>query len=138
MFQFAPRLDAFARSKQSVKLHCVLLLLKTAPTVELVVGVKVQVVVLLTQAPVNPPKVEPEAGVAVSVTDVPLGKLAEQLAPQLIPEGLETTVPLPVPDGATVTVLDPPVLVFPVMQFSNCCRAVSRRLANPEGSGVLG
>ena len=81
--------------------------MKTALTVEFAVGVKVQIVELLTQAPLKPPKVDPELGVAVRVTEVPLGKLVEQVAPQLMPAGLETTVPLPVPEGATVTVLVP-------------------------------
>src|SRR5215470_1478693 len=105
VFQFAPRVEELARSKQSVKLHVgVPLVLKTALTVESAVGVKVQVVVLLTQAPLKPAKVEPALAVAVRVMGLPLGKLAEHVAPQLIPAGLEVTVPLPVPEGATVTV----------------------------------
>ena len=56
------------------------------------------------QAPDQPAKVEPAAGVAVRVTGVPLLKLDEQTAPQLIPAGLLVTVPLPVP--ALVTVSD--------------------------------
>src|SRR5439155_1528737 len=47
--------------------------------------------------PAQPVKVEPAAAVAVSVTAVPLAKLAEQVAPQLIPAGELVTVPLPVP-----------------------------------------
>src|SRR5438046_6701741 len=47
--------------------------------------------------PLQPVKVEPAAGVAVSVTAVPLVKLAEQVTPQLIPTGALVTVPLPVP-----------------------------------------
>jgi hypothetical protein len=46
-------------------------------------------------APPQPLKLEPLAGVAVSVTALPLAKLAEQVLPQLIPAGLELTVPLP-------------------------------------------
>src|SRR5436309_2706383 len=53
--------------------------------------------------PVQPPKVEPAAGVAVSVTAVPLVKLAEQVAPQVIPAGELVTVPLPVPTLLTVS-----------------------------------
>src|SRR5215471_3992114 len=49
------------------------------------------------QSPDHPPKVEPEAGVSVSVTEVPSLKDAEHVEPQLIPEGLEVTVPDPVP-----------------------------------------
>src|SRR5207244_3279543 len=52
--------------------------------------------------PVQPVKVEPAAAVAVSVTAVPLVKLAEQVAPQLMPAGALVTVPLPVPAGVTV------------------------------------
>src|SRR6266581_4777681 len=54
--------------------------------------------------PLQPVKVEPAAGAAVSVTAVPLVKLAEQVAPQLIPAGALVTVPLPVPAGVTVRV----------------------------------
>ena len=49
------------------------------------------------QAPDHPAKVDPEAGVAVSVTEVPLLKSAVQVAPQLIPEGALVMVPAPVP-----------------------------------------
>src|SRR3989441_2703522 len=52
--------------------------------------------------PVQPVKVEPAAGVAVSVTAVPLAKLAVQVAPQVMPAGELVTVPLPVPAGVTV------------------------------------
>jgi hypothetical protein len=47
----------------------------------------------------QPPKVDPVAGVAVSVTVVPKGKLAVQPLPevQFITAGLLTTVPLPKP-----------------------------------------
>ena len=55
------------------------------------------------QAPDQPANVEPEVAAAVSVTCVPLAKLALQVAPQLIPEGLLVTVPAPVPASATVS-----------------------------------
>ena len=138
VFQLVPNVDALARSKQSVKLHVDVEELKIAPTVEFEVGVKVQVVVLLTHAPVNPAKVDPAFGDAVSMTAVPPGKLAEHDDPQLIPDGLEVTVPLPVPEGATVTVFDGGGGVVPRMQLSSWVRAASMRSEKPDGSGVLG
>jgi hypothetical protein len=51
--------------------------------------------------PDHPAKVDPAAGAAVNVTTVPSVKLAEHVDPQLIPEGLEVTVPLPVPARVT-------------------------------------
>lgn len=53
------------------------------------------------QAPLQPTKTELAVGVAVRVTWVPASKVAEQVAPQLIPAGEEMTVPLPVPLFAT-------------------------------------
>src|SRR5882724_2381161 len=78
-------------------------------TVSVKVGVKVAVTVVAAETvtthdpvpehppPFQPLKVEPAAGVAVSVTAVPLVKLAEQVAPQSMPAGELVTVPLPVP-----------------------------------------
>jgi hypothetical protein len=51
--------------------------------------------------PVHPVRTEPEAAIAVSVTTVPLVYGSAQSAPQLIPAGLEVTVPTPLPDRAT-------------------------------------
>jgi hypothetical protein len=59
---------------------------------------------LQSELPLQPAKVEPLAGLAVSVTTCPLVKLALHVAPQLIPEGLEVTVPLPVPTLVAVKV----------------------------------
>lgn len=57
----------------------------------------VHVDVPLQAPPDHPANAEPDFGVAVRVTDVPVVILAEQVAPQLIPEGLLVTVPAPVP-----------------------------------------
>ena len=59
------------------------------------------------QAPPQPAKVEPESGVAVKLTTVPLAKLAEHVGPQEIPEGVLVTVPVPAPLLATVRVKGP-------------------------------
>ena len=55
-------------------------------------------------APPQPVNVELElpSGVAVSATWLLAGKLAAQLAPQLIPAGLLVTVPVPGPKRITV------------------------------------
>src|SRR5207245_3427385 len=71
--------------------------LKVAVTVVGAETVPVQAPVPEHPPPLQPLKVEPAAAVAVSVTAVPLVKLAEQVAPQLIPAGALVTVPLPVP-----------------------------------------
>jgi hypothetical protein len=55
------------------------------------------------QAPDQPAKAEPAVGAAVRVTVLPLAKLAEHVAPQLIPAGELLTVPLPVPALVTVS-----------------------------------
>ena len=59
--------------------------------------VTVQVVAAPPHAPVQPAKVEPAAGVAVRVTDVPLVKLAVQDAAQAMPDDADVTVPVPDP-----------------------------------------
>jgi hypothetical protein len=57
--------------------------------------VKLQAAVPL-QPPVQPLNVNPASGVAFKVTVAPAVKLERQLVPQLIPEGVLVTVPLPV------------------------------------------
>src|SRR5437773_4754507 len=76
---------------------------KVAVTVIAAESVIVHAPVPLQPPPLQPVKVEPAAAVAVNVTAVPLAKLAEQVAPQLIPTGALVTVPLPVPALLTVT-----------------------------------
>ena len=56
--------------------------------------------------PLQPAKAEPAAGVAVSVTAVPLLKPCEQVAPQARPTGALLTVPVPVPDLVTLSEKD--------------------------------
>jgi hypothetical protein len=76
---------------------------KVAVTVLSASMVTVQVPVPL-QAPLQPAKVEPVAGVGVKVTTAPLVKSAEHVGPQSIPDGLLVTVPCPEPVLFTVRV----------------------------------
>jgi hypothetical protein len=76
---------------------------KEADTETLEESVRVQVAEVPEHEPDHPEKVEPVAGVAVKVTDVPETRDAEQTEPQEMPPVLEVTVPEPVPDSATVT-----------------------------------
>ena len=54
------------------------------------------------QAPLQPANDEPLPAAALRINAAPLSKSAEQVAPQLIPDGALVTVP--VPDPALVTV----------------------------------
>jgi len=58
----------------------------------------------LQPPPLQPVNVEPVAGVAVSVTIVPLANGAEHVAPQVIPVGELDTDPEPLPAFDTVRV----------------------------------
>jgi hypothetical protein len=68
--------------------------------------VTVQGPVPVQPPPLQPKNVEPAAGVAVKVTAVPLVKPVEQVVPHEMPAGALTTLPLPVPDGVTVSAKD--------------------------------
>lgn len=57
----------------------------------------------LQTPPLQPVKVEPAVGAAVKVTLDCDAKLAEHVAPQLIPAGALVTVPVPAPALVTVT-----------------------------------
>ena len=76
--------------------------MKVAVTEALLVNVKLQVPVPV-QAPDQPANVEVAFAAAVSVTMVPLVKLALHVGPQLIPAGLLVIVPAPVPALWTVS-----------------------------------
>lgn len=56
------------------------------------------------QAPVQPIKVALPLATAAKVTTVPMGKLALQPTPQLMPLGEEVTVPPPVPAVVTLNI----------------------------------
>jgi hypothetical protein len=60
-------------------------------------------------APLQPAKLVPMSGVAVSVTVVPLGKLQLHVAPQEMPDGELVTVPVPAPDLLTDKICVGPV-----------------------------
>ena len=76
--------------------------LKIAVTFSLALSVTTQVGPLPQLPPVQPANDELAAAVAVRVTRVLGSKLALQVCPQLMPEGLLVTPPLPVPPRATV------------------------------------
>ncbi len=75
-------------------------MLKTA--VQARAALRVTVPSLQSASPLQLVKVEPVAGAAVRVTDVLAAKLALQVAPQVMPAGVEVTLPVPVPVGVTV------------------------------------
>src|SRR5207249_2477336 len=77
---------------------------KVAVTARAALIVRMQVVLAPVQLPVQPVKIDPAAGAAVSVTTVPVVNEAEHVAPQEIPAGLLVTVPLPAPAMDTVSV----------------------------------
>lgn len=66
--------------------------------------VSVQVVPVPAQSPDHDANTHPEAGVAVSVTEVPSVNGPLQVDPQLMPEGVDRTVPVPVRPTVTVYV----------------------------------
>jgi len=55
------------------------------------------------QAPPQPEKLDPDAGLAVRVIFVPELKFAVQVFPQLMPDGLLLTLPVPDPESCTVS-----------------------------------
>jgi hypothetical protein len=76
--------------------------MKTAVTCRAWLIVRVQEVLVPTQSPLQPTKVEPVQGATVNVTAVPLAKFAKHSVPQAIPAGLLVTVPYPLPPIVTL------------------------------------
>src|SRR2546425_681738 len=76
--------------------------------------VTVQAAVPEQLPPLQPANTEPPSGITVSVTTVPLTKLAEQLEPQLMPAGVLVTVPMPALETVSVKVWSVKVAVIVV------------------------
>jgi 3D (Asp-Asp-Asp) domain-containing protein len=79
-------------------------------------------------AALHPPKANPGSATAVSVTDVPEPKFAEQVAPQLIPAGTLVTVPVPAPLSATV---NPNCACGEKVATTDCCELPIEILQGP-------
>lgn len=91
---------------------------KAALTVWFVFSVTTQVSTPLQPLPFHPAKLNPLVGVAMSVTWVPMAKLAVQLDGQLIPLGLLVTVPVPAPEVVTVRTAEVPALKVAVTEMA--------------------
>ena len=78
------------------------MVLNVADTLALSVTVQAP---LPEQAPPQLTNDEPAAAAAFKATEVPVSNWFEQVAPQLMPAGVEVTVPLPVPCLVTVMVI---------------------------------
>jgi hypothetical protein len=88
----------------TVRVKLLVVVLKVAVTPSAALMVTEHVPVPVQPAPLHPANVDPLAAAAVSTTTCPLVKLAEHVAPQLIPAGLLVTVPVPLPPGVIVSV----------------------------------
>src|SRR5215470_14553260 len=80
--------------------------MKVAVTEAAAFKVTTQVPVPVQPPPLQPVKVDPAAGAALSVMTVPDVNEVEQVAPQLIPAGVLVTVPTPAPALLTVSAKD--------------------------------
>jgi hypothetical protein len=93
-----------ARSLLPFTLGTTQMTLNVAMTERLALMVRVQLP-LPEQSPDQPANLERAEATAVSVTAVPCLKAWAQVEPQLIPAGLELTVPVPLPPFVSVSVL---------------------------------
>ncbi len=93
-------------------------------TVFTAVRFTVQEVPLLLVQPDHPLTLWPDTGAAVRVTVDPVVKLAEQVAPQLMPAGVLVTVPFP--DGETLSrlVVGAKVATTAFAALSECDQAI--------------
>ena len=83
------------------------------------------------QAPLHSLNSEPEVAAGLRVTSVPSSYSASQVAPQLIPAGVEVTVPVPLPDLETVSLNLGLTIVLKV-----AVRALLASIANEQGEVV--
>src|SRR5215475_13935210 len=87
---------------------------------------------------------EPAAAFASSVTPEPASYVAEHVAPQLMPPGLDVTVPVPAPALATVSVAERlnvavtawPALIVTVHGLATPVQAPDQPANVEPGSGV--
>lgn len=79
------------------------MMLKVALTERAADMLTVQVLAAPVHAPVHPEKLEPAPGVAVRVTEVFAAYCSMQSEPQLMPAGVDVTVPLPLPPRVTLS-----------------------------------
>jgi hypothetical protein len=100
---FAVTVPAPVPAFVTLSVNVAAVVLKVAVTLRAAVIDVVQVPVPVHTPPLQPANVEPLAAAAVSVTDVPLAKLALQVVPQFTPAGDEVTVPAPVPALVTLS-----------------------------------
>ena len=103
-------------------------LLKVAVIVPLVLIAKVHVMLVPEHSPpLQPANALPALGAAVSVTLVPFAKVAAHVPPQLMPVGLDVTVPVPVPFLAIVICGNDTTSVVPKRRSTRRCRSLGSR-----------
>ena len=100
---------------------------KVAVTVVAAVIVIMQAPVPAQPPPLQPANLDPGAAAAVRVTTVPLVQVAEQAAPQAMPDGPLLTVPLPAPTFATVRPNPGPLVPQATLEYSESAVALNAR-----------